>query len=79
MQTQKMSLTNIKGKLSRAEMKNVMAARAPIGTCGVKVDGTWYYNFGTRAVCENAVGHTVIYGGAAIGTATNWCCDSCAD
>jgi len=77
MQTTKMSLAKIQGKLSRVEMKNVMAGRTPIGTCGVKVEGTWYYNFGTRAVCEAAVGHTVIYGGVAIGTATNWCCDSC--
>jgi hypothetical protein len=77
MQKQKMSLANIKGKLSRAEIKNIMAGLVLTGTCGVKVDGTWYYNFGTRAVCEGAVGNTVIYNGAPIGTATNWCCDSC--
>ncbi len=32
MQTQKMSLANIKGKLSRAEMKNIMAGSSAIVT-----------------------------------------------
>ena len=30
MQTQKMSLANIKGKLSRAEMKNIMAGEGHV-------------------------------------------------
>ncbi len=29
-----MSLANIKGKLSRAEMKNIMAGSGDIGSCG---------------------------------------------
>ena len=33
MQTTKMSLANIKGKLSRAEMKNIMAGTAPALKC----------------------------------------------
>ena len=34
MQTQKMSLANIKGKLSRTEMKNIMAGSdKPSGRC----------------------------------------------
>ena len=31
MQTKKMSLANIKGKLSRAEMKNIMAGSGDLG------------------------------------------------
>ncbi len=77
MQTKKMSLANMQGKMSREEMKQISGGYAPAGSCGVKVGGTWYYNYGTRALAEGAVGHTVIIGGTAIGTATNWCCDSC--
>ena len=44
MQTQKMSLANIKGKLSRAEMKNIMAGSGSYlysgGSCTGSV-GTW--------------------------------------
>ena len=35
MQTKKMSLANIKGKLSRTEMKNIMAAGSDT-SCGTK-------------------------------------------
>lgn len=35
MKTQKMSLANIQGKLSRAEMKNIMAGS---GTCAARWD-----------------------------------------
>ncbi len=34
MQTKKMSLANIQGKLSRAEMKNIMAGSTDLGSCG---------------------------------------------
>ena len=40
MKTQKMSLANIKGKLSRAEMKQIMAGSGPI--CSVSC-GSGYY------------------------------------
>ena len=42
MQTQKMSLANIKGKLSRVEMKNIMAGSLTTcsGSCDVTVNGT---------------------------------------
>ncbi|MCU0351508.1 MAG: hypothetical protein MUF43_11900 [Flavobacterium sp.] len=39
METKKMSLDNIQGKLSRAEMKNIMAgAESEGGTCKSKYD-----------------------------------------
>ena len=39
MQTQKMSLANIKGKLSRAEMKKIMAGCGSLGcACGSDSD-----------------------------------------
>lgn len=38
MQTQKMNLANIKGKLSRAEMKNIMAGS---GGGGCRADGEY--------------------------------------
>ncbi len=44
MQTKKMSLANLKGKLSRAEMKNITAGSNTF-YCNGSV-GTWYY-FGT--------------------------------
>lgn len=40
MQTQKMSLANIKGKLSRAEMKNIMAGSGSSGQCGSSCSGS---------------------------------------
>lgn len=40
MQTQKMSLANIKGKLSRAEMKNIMAGSGDSGSCTSNADCT---------------------------------------
>ena len=33
MKVQKMNLSNLKGKLSRAEMKTIMAGNAPEGGC----------------------------------------------
>jgi len=58
MQTQKMSLANIKGKLSRAEMKNIMAGSgSTICTCGdsmittVCSGNTWYCMQAASAYC----------------------------
>ena len=46
MQTQKLSLANIKGKLSRTEMKNIMAGSGSTscssGPCTLFVDGITY-------------------------------------
>ncbi len=45
MQTQKMSLANIKGKLSKAEMKNIMAGSSTYTGCVCTggATGAWYY------------------------------------
>ncbi len=48
MQTKKMSLANIQGKLSRTEMKNIMAGSGSgggcrSGGCGVYSGGTTYW------------------------------------
>ena len=43
MKTQKMSLANIQGKLSRAEMKNIMAGSGEM-TCEVQNCGGCYSN-----------------------------------
>ena len=58
MQTQKMSLADIKGKLSRAEMKNIMAGlvrlsgtRYSEGSC--YCDWTITMNGTTRTSCDN--------------------------
>jgi hypothetical protein len=39
MQTQKMSLANIKGKLSRSEMKNIMAGSGGTSLCWITTTG----------------------------------------
>lgn len=36
METKKMSLTNIQGKLSRTEMKKIMAGKKAPGYCGTQ-------------------------------------------
>ena len=63
MQTKKMSLANIKGKLSRAEMKNIMAGSGigagsgdcPVGTtvlyAGPDGCGTAHYSFAANGYC----------------------------
>lgn len=40
MKRMKMSLATIEGKLSRTEMKNIMAGSGGAGTCGTKCDQT---------------------------------------
>ena len=44
MQTQKMSLANIQGKLSRSEMKNIMAGSGSCYSCNSSNGGSscWY-------------------------------------
>ena len=48
MKTQKMSLANIKGKLSRTEMKNIMAGSG--GVCTITTSGPNYSNPQTRTI-----------------------------
>ncbi len=59
MQTKKMSLANIKGKLSRAEMKKIMAGSGDCGCqsnsdCGnttCKMEGARCYSYNGTNVC----------------------------
>lgn len=61
-----MSLATIQGKLSRAEMKAIMAGSADSGTCA--------WHSGSTAICNiskaTAQEYVQMSGG-------NWCCDSC--
>ena len=65
MQTQKMSLANIKGKLSRAEMKNIMA-----GSGGGMICGTNWYNGQCRCDVCDSMGNAVLCN---ISCTTNFC------
>ncbi len=59
MQTKKMSLANIQGKLSRAEMKNIMAGSGSgcrSGSCSLYVNGTTYHGFCSAEVVHNGGG-----------------------
>jgi len=47
--TQKMSLANIQGKLSRAEMKTIMAGSGDI--CGYQGASCWYPGDGQGGCC----------------------------
>lgn len=49
MRTTKMSLENIKGKLSRAEMKNIMAGSAQ--GCGTSCGKTLCHNNNSTGTC----------------------------
>jgi hypothetical protein len=51
MQTQKMSLANIKGKLSRAEMKKIMA-----GSGGCSVGAMCHVEGGITYTCSAGIG-----------------------
>ena len=75
MQTLKMSLANIKGKLSRAEMKNIMA-----GSGGCCPDGRVAHCFGTYSNCTGAtwgncnVGQSGCLAYCTVnGASTGWC------
>lgn len=50
METKKMSLATVAGKLSRAEMKNVMAGETGVSHCYTEVQSCSYYEAGTGAV-----------------------------
>jgi hypothetical protein len=71
MQKQKMSLANMQGKLSREEMKNIMAGlQQSTGTCQALIaDGT-----GGRTHIE--VGLTSAQAQSNINM-IHWCCSSC--
>lgn len=60
MQTQKMSLANIQGKLSRAEMKNIMAGSGAAGGCCASDSNCGgnapYCNKGQSCNCGNGPG-----------------------
>ncbi len=49
MKTTKMNLANVQGKLSRTEMKNIMAGDPPDdgGTCGAGCDIVCWYDTGS--------------------------------
>jgi hypothetical protein len=50
METKKMSLATVAGKLSRAEMKNVMAGREGATPCAANGTACSYYESGTGNV-----------------------------
>jgi len=49
----KMSLANIQGKLSRAEMKNIMAGSGGCQDLGQKCDSIYHVNCCTGYVCAS--------------------------
>ncbi len=54
METQKMSLSNIKGKLSRAEMKAIMAGSGSCISCNASsgMSSCWYTNSSGPDLCS---------------------------
>ena len=56
MQKQKMSLANIEGKLSRAEMNNIMAGTDPVGQIGMQCICTDDHSAGME-VCDTCDGY----------------------
>ena len=73
MQTKKMSLANIQGKLSRTEMKNIMAGS---GTCCVR----GYWNSGSyqqQCSVSSASAQLAASQWSAAGGHFYWCCASC--
>ncbi len=52
MQTQKMSLANIKGKLSRTEMKNIMAGDGGNAACDSSCSGPCTLTSGAGGNCH---------------------------
>ncbi len=53
METKKMSLANIQGKLNRAEMKNIMAGSGEAGTCGPNCNLSYRIKCGDNEVSGN--------------------------
>lgn len=59
--------------LSRTQLKKVVG-----GSCGIKIDGTWYQVSGGRSEAEGSLGRSGTWNnGTVTGTVSNWCCDSC--
>ncbi len=61
MKTTKMNLANVQGKLSRTEMKNIMAGNPPVGadkcTCNSADDCTeWNELCMASSTCDNSSG-----------------------
>jgi len=52
MQPKKMSLANIQGKLSREEMKNIMAGSGFDGGCGDSCSGSCTFSDGSSGTCR---------------------------
>ena len=72
MQTQKMSLANIKGKLSRTEMKNIMAGS---GGCCMHNASWSHYQCGYANAYEASVAASINAQGT--GNHYYYCCASC--
>lgn len=53
MQTTKMSLANMQGKLSRTEMKNIMAGSVDDGKCGSSCSGPCTFSSGGSGNCHS--------------------------
>jgi len=72
MQTQKMSLANIQGKLSRTEMKNIMAGRSRCDDCTQLChrDDNGDYGFG---MCSPSTGGTSCHNYCCSSSNTYWC------
>ncbi len=71
MQTQKMSLANIKGKLSRTEMKNIMAGSG--GSCCAHSADWGYQSCGIDSATAQQRASQFAQGGHP----GYWCCSSC--
>jgi len=54
MATKKMSLANIQGKLTREEMKNIMAGSGDDGTCGSPCEGSCTFKDGSSGTCRSS-------------------------
>lgn len=63
MKTQKMSLAAIKGKLSRAEMKNIMAGSGS-GYCGYKC--CWENDMSNCSICQPGAEPICVSGAKAV-------------
>jgi len=53
MKTQKMSLANMEGKLSRVEMKSIMAGSGPSSSGDCCPNGKIAHCYGTQSNCNN--------------------------
>jgi len=57
MKTTKLSLANVQGKLSRSEMKNIMAGKNALPTCNCNSsDDCTTWNESCMASCEGGTG-----------------------